>query len=156
MITKIIAVVGCVTGISGLVIQYLSHQRDRYLLDFSFAVNNRRSSPDEAFVSVLTISVINRGKSSIQVKEINWLNRHCNIKNESGFEVKDTDIRWKLYDGEKKGYIPIGHNERKEFHFPFSCPPLKCDKHSYIEVVDVLDKRHEKPTGIWPNKMPKG
>jgi len=138
MITTIIAAVGCVTGILGLVLQYLSHQRDRYLLDFNFTFQNRRSSPDEVFKSVLTISVVNRGKSSIQVKEINWLNRHCDIETKGGFEQKDTDIRWKLYDGEKIGYVPIGHNERKEFHFPFSCPPLKCDKHSYIEVIDVL------------------
>ena len=156
MITTIIALVVCIAVILGLVIQWLSHQRDRYLLDFNFTVRNRRSSPDEAFTPVLTISVVNRGKSPIQVKEINWLNRHCDIKNEGGFELKDTDLRWKLYDGEKNGYIPIGHNERKEFHFPFSCPPLKCDKHSYIEVVDVLGKRYEKPTGTWPNKMPKG
>ncbi len=155
MITTIIAAIGCVTGILGLVLQYLSHRRDSYLLDFDFTVQNRRSSPDEPFALVLIISVVNRGKSPIQVKEINWLNRHCDIEGmkKSGFEQKDTNIRWKLYDGEKNGYVRLGHNERKEFCFSFSCPPFMCDKHSYIEVVDVLDKRHEKPTGTWPNKF---
>ncbi len=153
MITTVIAIMGCGIGGLALVLQYIFHRSDRYLLDFDFTFQNRRSSPNEAFTPILTIVVVNRGKSPIQVKEINWLNRHCDIKmKESGFEQKDTDVRCKLYDGEKDGYVALRQNQRKDFHLPFSCPPLTCNNDSYIEVVDVLDKRYEKPTGTWPDK----
>ncbi len=156
MVTTIIAIFGCITGILGLTLQFLSHRRDNYYLDFDFKIRNLRSSPEDDFLPVLTVSVFNRGKSPIQVKEINWLLRHCAVKFGTAtyvHEQNDSDLRWKLFDGEQNGFIPLNHNDRKDFKIPFTNPVFHCNDNSYIEVVDTFDKRYEKPTGTWPGEI---
>ena len=151
--TLTIAIIGCVTGIVALVLQFVAFRRERYVLGFDFTVTQRRSKPDEAMQPVLNLWLTNTGHSPIEVQEINWLIRHCDIKMEaSGIDQKDTDVRWKLFDRQKDGQIRLAHNDRRDLLFPFQAPPLVCSGHSAIEVVDVLGKRIEKPTGTWPNK----
>jgi len=152
MTTLVIATVGCVTGTLALLLQYLSYRRDRHKIDFDFSVSMTRCSAQEALRPVLQIWVINLGRVPIGLAEINWLVRHCDIKElGTGFEQKDTDIRLKLFDAQKEGYVKLEHNDRHDFRFPFSSPPLFCSEHSSIEVVDALGKRYEKPTGTWPS-----
>lgn len=151
--TLAIAIIGCVTGVLALVLQFAAFRRQRYILDFDFSVAQRRTKPEDPMRPVLNLWLTNTGRSPIDIKEINWLVRHCDIKMEaSGIDQKDTDVRFKLFDREKDGQIKLAHNDRKDLQFPFQSPPLVCSKHSAIEVVDVLGNTLEKPTGTWLNK----
>ena len=153
--TLAIAIIGCVTGILALVLQFVAFRRERYILDFGFTVTHKRSKPDEAMLPFLSLWLTNTGRSPIEVQEINWLVRHCDIKMEpSGIHQKDADLRLKLFDRHKNGEIRLAHNDRRDLLFPFRSPPLVCSKDSAIEVVDVLGKRIEKPTGTWMDKAP--
>ena len=153
ILTMTIAIIGCVTGVLALVLQFVAFWRERYILDFDFTVTHRRSKPEEPLCPVLNLWLTNTGHSAIEIQEINWLVRHCNIKMEaSGIDQKDTDVRWKLFDRQKDEKIRLDHNDRKDLCFTVQSPPFVCSEHSAIEVVDVLGKRIEKPTGTWPNK----
>ncbi|MCX5768678.1 MAG: hypothetical protein NTZ09_00175 [Candidatus Hydrogenedentes bacterium] len=152
--TLAIAIIGCVTGVFALVVQFVAFRRERYILDFDFTVTHRRSKPDEPARPFLDLWLTNTGRSPIEIQEVNWLVRHCDIKMEKlGIDQTDTDVRWKLFDRQKDGEMRLAHNERRDLLFPFQSPPLVCSKDSAIEVVDVLGKRIEKPTGTWPNKV---
>jgi hypothetical protein len=150
--TLTIAIIGCVTGVLALSLQYLSFRREQYILDFDFTVSYTRSNPNEAMHPVLDLWLTNTGRSPIEIKEINWLIRHCDIKAEkSGLYQKDTEVRWKLFDRQKNGRIRLDHNDRKDLQFPYQ-PHLVCSKDSAIEVVDIIGKTIVKPTGTQPKE----
>jgi len=150
--TLAIAVIGCATGCLALLLQFFSFRRDRYVLDFGFNVSYTRAKPDESMRPVLHLWLTNTGRSPIEIQEINWLVRHCDLKMEIGLQQKDADVRFKLFDRERDGQIKLEHNDRKDLRFPFQSPFLVCSDDSAIELVDVLGKRIEKPTGTLPKQ----
>lgn len=147
------AIIGFVTGTCSAVILYFQRRREQFALDCGFKTENIRSSPGDPYELIITVWVVNKGHAPVQIKEINWLHQHCSIKaNGSEFEVKDTDIRWKLFDGTKTGFTEIRENQQKEIKVKYNRAKFWCTEHTYLEVVDVLDRRFQKPTGVKLNE----
>lgn len=144
-LTQLFAVVGTITGLCALWLQYRENQRDRPILDFHIDHKRRQTKRNTEFHEYLNVILKNKGKQPIHILTVDLLLYPETIEiSEQKYEVKS--FRWHLYDARKKGLLKINPHERKEITIePCEFLPKDLEENAaFIEVTDALDYKHKK------------
>lgn len=157
LFTQIIAVIGCVTGVCSLVLNFyklLSEKPKVKIEDYKFFLNGFCDNKNDGFRSkkilVLNLRINNVSLAPITLKNVIF--KHDNITLWANYEYKFTGVSF------SKGNTTSYYNVDKQIDFPFTIEPMKIVNCSLVfpfadDLFNLYVKNGSNPMSVCVNLL---